>query len=212
MTSRGITWAFTAEQQVTGQAACSCINITANCLFVTLGSPPGLRPLGLAHSPAGESPARRHRVCLFSALPGAGLHPGPLALGPSYLSISMPAHRCPSTASVGMGAPPSSPPPQQSQHTRGSLGAERWTEALRLHVSGQILPPTARGCPCVLWKHSWGRCPPAWSDRPLTTPLGPKKTVLPRPGRDSPKLQTPGEPQGAREPTSETGAGGWPQI
>ena len=140
------------------------------------------------------------------------LHPGPLALGPSYLSISMPAHRCPSTASVGMGAPPSSPPPQQSQHTRGSLGAERWTEALRLHVSGQILPPTARGCPCVLWKHSWGRCPPAWSDRPLTTPLGPKKTVLPRPGRDSPKLQTPGEPQGAREPTSETGAGGWPQI
>ena len=88
MTSRGITWAFTAEQQVTGQAACSCINITANCLFVTLGSPPGLRPLGLAHSPAGESPARRHRVCLFSALPGAGLHPGPLA----GLMVLQPAH------------------------------------------------------------------------------------------------------------------------
>ena len=34
-------WAFTAEQQVTGQAACSCINITANRLFVTQGSPPG---------------------------------------------------------------------------------------------------------------------------------------------------------------------------
>lgn len=54
VTSRGIMWAFTVEQQVTGQA-CSCINITVNCLFVTQGSPPGLWPLGLAHSPAGRA-------------------------------------------------------------------------------------------------------------------------------------------------------------
>lgn len=90
-------WAFTAEQQVTGQAACSCINITANCLFVTQGSPPGLWPLGLAHSPAGESPARWHRVCLFSALPGAGLHPRPLA-GPTvrqqHMGWEMPRVPC----------------------------------------------------------------------------------------------------------------------
>lgn len=97
MTSRVITRAFTAEQQVTGQAACSCINITANCLFVTLGSPPGLRPLGLAHSLAGESPARRHKVCLFSALSGAGLYPRPLA-GPTvqqqHMGWKMPRVTC----------------------------------------------------------------------------------------------------------------------
>ena len=81
------------------------------------------------------------------------LHPGPLALGPSYLSISMPAHRCPSTASVGMGARPPSTAAAVPAH-KGLPGGRAWTEELRLRVSGQILPPTAWGCPCVLWKHS----------------------------------------------------------
>lgn len=111
------------------------------------------------------------------------LHPGPLALGPSYLSISMQAHRFPFHCLRRDGYLPS---PQQSQDTRGSPGAERWTEPLRLLESGQVLLPTAQGCPCMLRKRGWGGRPPAWSDKPLTTPLGPKRTVLPRQGRAGP--------------------------
>lgn len=59
--------------------ACSCITSAPNCLFCY----PRLSSRGLATgsgpSPPGERHARWHWVCLFSALPGAGLHPRPLA-------------------------------------------------------------------------------------------------------------------------------------
>lgn len=167
--------------------------------------------VGPPQHPAGRPSVAKARP-LCSTHPACT--PGPWPLGP-HISVSQcrPIAAPPLPPWGWVHAPP--PPPQQSQHTRGSLGAERGQKSSGSACRVRFCLPRLGAAPVCC-----GSTAEADAPQPGVTGHSPhlwaqKRQSFPGragPGRASPKLQTPGEPQGAREPTSETGAGGWPQI